>query len=456
MSNSLNESFTTISVVNIQTQDVSETRKSLVVSFDAAEVAAEHQAVVAEFTKMARLPGFRPGKAPAAMVTKRYAKDIEGEFRKKVVTKAYQSAMDEAKLDVIGVTDVQEGEISKDAEATITITVDIQPSFELPDYEGIPTTVEPTEATDEDVEKVLENMRAERADFKEADRASQKGDYVKIAYEGTIDGTPILEIAPDKQIYGKVPQTWEEVEGENEGLIPGLGAQLGGLAKGDKKDATVTFPADFKAVEALAGKEAVYAVELLEVRERVLPELDEEFCKAHQADDLESLKTNIRNHVKMQKESRNRSEQRRQVIEAMLGKVAIAAPESLVEQETQGVLRQFIDQQMRQGVPAEKFEEDKEALYANARKTAETRIQSQLLIAKIAEKEKVKVEENDMNQVIYQQAMRSGQGPDKFVKELAKDRERLRSIQQGILFDKTLDLVVAKSSVTEGAAPSAE
>ncbi len=438
--------------MNIQTQDVSETRKSLVVSFEQAEVAAQHQAVVAEFTKMARLPGFRPGKAPVAMVTKRYAKDIEEEFRKKIVTKAYQDGIKESKLDILGVVNVEEGELSKDAAATITISVDVQPTFELPDYEGIATTVEPTEATDDEVEKVIENMRAERADFSEAERASQKGDYVKIAYEGTIDGQAILEIAPEKQIYGKVPQTWEEVEGENEGLIPGLGAQLGGLAKGDKKDVTITFPAEFSAVEALAGKQAVYAVEVLEVRERVLPELNEEFAKAHQADDVESLKTNIRNHIKMQKESRNRSEQRRQVIEALLAKVTIHAPESLVEQETQGVLRQFIDQQMRQGVKAEQLEAEKEALYANARKTAETRVQSQFLVGKIAEKEKVKVEENDMNQVIYQQAMRSGQGPDKFVKELAKDRDRLRSIQQGILFDKTLDLVVSKASVTEAAA----
>ena len=124
----------------------------------------------------------------------------------------------------------------------------------------------------------------------------------------------------------------------------------------------------------------------------------------------------------------------------------------MVEQETQSVLRQFIDQQMRQGVKAEQLEADKEALYASARKSAETRVQTQLLLAKISEKEQVKVEENDMNQVIYQQAMRSGQAPDKFVKELVKDRERLRSLQQSILFDKTLDLVVSKASVTEAAA----
>jgi len=438
--------------VNIETQDISDTRKSIVASFEADEIAAEHKAIVAEFTKLAKLPGFRPGKAPAAMVQKRYGKEIKEEFRKKVMTKAYQSSIEDSKLEVLNVVDVQEGDIEPDAPATITVTVDIQPEFDLPEYEGLATTVEPSDASDEEVDKVIENMRAERADFKTVERESGKSDYVKLAYEGTVDGKPILEIAPDKQIYGKVPQTWEEVEGENEGLIPGLGKQLAGLKAGDRKDVEIEFPAEFSAVEALAGKKASYAVEILEVRERVLPEIDEEFLKAHQADDLDGLKTNVRNHIKMQKESRNRSEQRRQVTEALIEKVSFHAPESLVENETQSVLRQFIDQNMRQGVTQEQLESDKEALYANARKAGESRVTSQLILAKIAEKEKVKVEEADMNQFIYQQAMRSGQDPNKFVKELAKDRDQLRSIQQSILLDKTLDLVVSKATVTESAA----
>lgn len=438
--------------MNIETQDISDTRKSIVASFDADEVTAEHKAIVAEFTKLAKMPGFRPGKAPAAMVQKRYAKDIKEEFRKKVMTKAYQSSIQDSKLEVLNVVDVQEGDIEPDSPATITVTVDIQPEFDLPEYEGLATTIEPSEASDEEVEKVIENMRAERADFKEVEREAAKSDYVKLAYEGTVDGTPILELAPDKQIYGKVPQTWEEVEGENEGLIPGLGKQLAGLKAGDKKDVDIEFPAEFSAVEALAGKKASYAVEVLEVRERVLPEIDEEFLKAHQADDLDGLKDNVRNHIKMQKESRNLSEQRRQVTEALIEKVSFHAPESLVENETQSVLRQFIDQNMRQGVTQEQLESDKEALYANARKAGESRVTSQLILAKIAEKEEVKVEEADMNQFIYQQAMRSGQDPNKFVKELAKDRDQLRSIQQSILLDKTLDLVVSKATVTESAA----
>ena len=254
---------------------------------------------------------------------------------------------------------MQEGTLTPDQSATITITLDVRPTFTLPDYAGLATEIKSVDATDAEVDTVIEGMRAERADFKVAERPAAKGDYVKLAYEGTVDGKPVLELAPDKQIYGKVPQTWEEVEGENEGLIPGLGKQLAGLSTGDKKDVTINFPAEFAAVPALAGKTAVYSVEVQEIRERVLPPMDEAFFKSHQSDDLASLKVNVRNNLKGRKEHENRQAQRRQVTEALNAKVDFAVPESLVESETQQVLRQFIEENMRLGVPADQFEKDK-------------------------------------------------------------------------------------------------
>ena len=437
--------------MNIEIKDVSETRKSLVVTLDQSEVAAEHQAVIGEITKQARLPGFRPGKAPAAMIIKRYSKEIGDELKQKVLAKAYRGGLEKSKLEALNITDVQEGTIAADQPATVTITLDIRPVFTLPDYSGLPTEIQPVDVTDAEVEKVIEGLRAERADFKIAERPSSKGDYVKIAYEGTVDGQSILDLAPEKQIYAKVPQTWEEVDGENEGLIPGLGKQLAGVSTGDKKDITVSFPAEFPAVPALAGKTAVYAVEILEIRERVLPELDETFFKANQADSLESLKTNVRNNLKGRKEYENRQAQRRQVSEALNAKVDFAVPESLVESETQQVLRQFIEENMRRGVPAEQFEKDKAALHESASKAARTRVKTQLLLVKIAELEKLTVNERDIDTFIYRESVMNNQKPEKLVKDLTKDREKLRAVQQSIIFDKALDLLVSKATVTTSA-----
>ena len=434
--------------MNVQLNNVSDTRKSLVVTLDPAEVDAVHQGVVAEFAQQARIPGFRPGKAPAGMVAKRFAKDIAEEFKQKVISKAYRDALEKQKLDVLNIVDVQPGEVAVGTPAEVTVTLDVRPEFTLPDYVGLPTEVAPTDPTDAEVDAVIEGMRAERAEFKVADRPAVKSDYVKLAYEGTIDGKPITDLAPDKQIYGKVPQTWEEVEGANEGVIPGLGLQLAGLKPGDKKDVPVTFPADFAAVPALAGKAAVYAVEVQEIRERALPPLDEAFFKANRVDNLEGLKAGVRNQLKMQKESQNRTEQRRQVSEALAAKVDFAVPDSLVENETQSVLRQFIEENMRRGVPQEQFEKDKKELFDGARKAAAKRVKIQLLLAKIAEAEKLQVSEQDIDQFIYRESMRTQQKPEKLVKSLTTDREQLRAVQQSIIFDKSIDFLVSKATVT--------
>jgi trigger factor len=403
---------------------------------------------VKEFSQLARIPGFRPGKAPAAMVAKRFSKDINDEFKQKVVSKAYRDALEQQKLDVLNIVDVEPGEVAPGSPVAVTVTLDVRPEFALPEYVGLPTEVAPIDPTDAEVDAVIEGMRAERAEFKVADRAAAKGDYVKLAYEGSIDGKAITELAPDKQIYGKVPQTWEEVEGANEGVIPGLGQQLAGLKPGEKKDVTVTFPADFAAVPALAGKAAVYAIEVQEIRERVLPPLDEEFYKANRVDDMEGLKTSVRNQLKARKESQNRAEQRRQVSETIASKVEFSVPDSLVESETQSVLRQFIEDNMRRGVPQEDFEKDKKQLFEGARKAALKRVKIQLILAKIAAAEKLQVSEQDIDQFIYRESMRTQQKPEKLVKALTQDREQLRAIQESIIFDKAIDFLVSKATVT--------
>ncbi len=434
--------------MNVQLSTVSDSRKNLVVTLDKDEVDTEHRAVVGEYVRQARLPGFRPGKAPEALVIKRFAKEIAEEFKQKVVTKAYRSGLDKEKLDVLSVVSVEEGTIEPGLSAAVTVVVDVRPDFSLPDYVGLPTQIAPVDPTDAEIDSVIQALRSEGADFKPAERAAQKGDYVKLAYEGSVDGRKIAEIAGDKQLYAKVPQTWEEVEGSNEGIIPGLGMHLAGVSKGDKRSVRIVFPADFQPVPALAGKTAEYALEIQEVRERILPELDEKFFKAHQADSLEALKGQIRANLKLQKEQRNRAAQRNQVTQALADRVSFEAPASLVEAETQGVLRQFIEENMRRGIPAEQFEKGKKELFEGARKAALGRIKVQLILAKVAEAEKLTVSERDIDMYIRREAVRSNQRPDKVAKDLAKSRDALRSVQQSIILDKAVDFLVSKATFT--------
>ncbi len=241
-----------------------------------------------------------------------------------------------------------------------------------------------------------------------AERAAQKGDYVKLALmQGTSSKASSFhrtELAPDKQLYGKVPQTWEEVEGSQEGHLPGLGRQLAGLKAGDRKSVPVAFPAEFPALPALAGKTADYALEILEVRERVVPPLDEAFFKAQQVDGIDALKDQVRANLKLQKEHMNRMGQRRQVTEALAAKIEFAVPQSLVETETQAVLRQIIEENMRRGVPEEQLQKDKKGLVDGARQAAEKRVKVQLMLARIAENEKIDITERDVENFIHREA----------------------------------------------------
>ena len=437
-----------IRAVNAQLSTVSDTRRSLVITLEASEVDAEHQAVVGEYVRLARLPGFRPGKAPAAMVVKRFAKEIADELKQKIVTKAYREALEKEKLEVLNVVSVEEGTIAPGTPVSITVTVDVRPTFTLPDYSGLPTEVAPAEPTFGEIDNVVQALRSEAADFKPVERPAKKGDYVKLAYEGALGGKPVAEIAGDKQLYAKVPQTWEEVEGANEGIIPGLGRHLAGVEKGSRKVVAVTFPADFKPVPALAGKTVDYTVEVHEVRERILPELDAAFFKAHGADDLEGLRSQVRSNLKVQRERRNRAAQRSQVTQALADRVQFDPPHSLVEAETQGVLRQFIEEQMRRGVPAEQFEKDKKELFEGARKAAANRVKIELILAKVAEAEKIEVTDADLDLYIRREAARTKQRPDKLAKDLSKDRNALRSVQQSIILDKSVDFLVSKARVT--------
>jgi trigger factor len=433
--------------VNVQITDINETRKTLTVTLDKGEVDGEYTIVLGEITRQVSLPGFRPGKAPAAIVAKRYGKEIKDEFKNKVIGKAYRDGLEQSKLAVLSLVDVEEGAIEPGLSAAIKLTVDIRPQIKLPEYTGLETEIEATEPTDAEIDVVIESLRAERADFKVADRASAKGDYVRFGYTGSLDGKPLTDVVGDKGIYAAAPQTWEEVEGANEGLLPGMAQQVSGLKAGDKKTVAITFPAEFAAVPALAGKKVDYAIEVQEVRERVLPAMDEAFFKSHQVDNLDGLKTQVRANLTARKDYGNRAAQRRQVTDALAAKADFPVPESLVASERDAILRQFIEENLRNGVPQEKLEENKKELFENAAKAAQTRVKVQLLLAEIAEAEKLKVDEKDFNNWLMREAMRSGQRPDKLAKDLGKDRDQVRAVQQQLLFDKALDFLVSKATV---------
>ncbi len=436
--------------MNVQTNDINDTRKMLTIALDKCEVDYEYQAILGEFIKQASLSGFRPGKAPAQLVEKRFSKRLREELKKRVVDKACREGLQESKVDALAVVDVAECEVQTDKNVMIKITLDVRPDFKVPDYSNLMTEIAATEPANAEIDAVIESLRAERADFKVVERPAQKGDYVRFGYEGTLDRKPLSEIVVEKAIYAKASQIWEEVEGVNKDTLhlPGVNFQLVGTKAGDKKNVMVTFPAEFSPAPAIAGKSVVYSIEVQEVRERVLPALDEAFFKANQVETLDALKDQIKKNLTTQKIYENRTAQRRQVTDALFAQADFAVPESLVSNERDFMLRQLIRKNLRLGVPQEQMESKKKEFVESSTKAAVSRVKIQLILAKIAEAEQIKVDEKDLNNWVIRKAKESDQQPDKLARDLSKDHGHMRAVQQQLLFDKVLDFLVSKASVT--------
>ncbi len=444
-----------MSTVKTDVQDINETRKTITVSVAAAEIATIEASLIKEFMRDAKIPGFRPGKAPENMIRMRYAKELKSELSQRVVSKAHQEGVAKSDFEIFGVVDLNKGEIAAGSDATITFTVDVLQAFEVPAYEGLKVTNEPTEASAEEVEKMFEQLLSQRAEFNVAEKAADKGDYVRCSYEGKIGDELVADLVPETPMYGTQKVTWEEAGAEGTPGVQAIVDGVVGMQAGDEKEVTMEFAEDFKP-EALAGKTAVYSLKAEEVREKVMPAMDDAFFASMQVKDEAELRERISENIEGQKKEQNSNAERQQITEQLLASVEFAIPESGIESETEAVLRDFMQRNMQQGASEADFEAHKEQLHEGASKAAHDRLKSRLILSKIAEKEKVQAENDDFSRMIMMQAQQSGEKPEKIVKEIQKDQSRINNMRSEILLGKTMDLILDKAERETVAAATAE
>ena len=444
-----------MSTVKTDVQDITETRKTITVSVAAAEIASIEAKLINEFKRDAKIPGFRPGKAPENMIRMRYAKELKSELSQRVVAKAHQDGVAKSDFEIYGIVDLDEGAIAAGSDATIKFTVDVLQAFDIPAYEGLKVTNEPTEASAEEVDKMMEQILSQRAEFNVAEKAADKGDYVRCGYEGKIGDELVADLVPDAPMFGTQATTWEEAGAEGTPGVQAIVDGIIGMKAGDEKEVTMEFPKDFKP-EALAGKSAVYSIKAEEVREKVMPEMDDAFFESMQVKDEAELRERISENIENQKKQQNANTERQQITEHLLGSVEFAVPESGIESETEAVLRDFMQRNMQQGASEADFEANKDQLHEGATKAAHDRLKSRLILSKIAEQEKVQAENDDFSRMIMMEAQQSGQKPEKIVKEIQKDQNRINRMRSEILLGKTMDLILNKAERETVAAATAE
>lgn len=424
--------------MNVDIKDAGVARKIATVSFDSDEVSKHESKVCQELGKLVNIPGFRKGKAPANVIRKKYAKELRDELNRKVSTAAYEAVLENKDIKVYSVLKVDAGELEPSQSASVEVTVDIEPEFDLPKYKEYELTVEPTDVKEEDVTKELDAIREQRASFDVVERASQKGDYVKCSYEGTLDGKPVAEILLDKPMYGKQANTWEEAGNQTGMGVDAIAEGVLGMAAGDKKEVSADFTKDFE-VEALAGKSVTYQLEVHEVREKKAPALeDEEFLKSLKIESVDELKEKVTEQIKYRKEQENVNLKRKQITQNILDTDDFPLPQQAVEEESKAIFQNRIQQATQQGAKPEEIEKNRDEWWKESQTQGQARVKLTLVLSKIAEEEKITVEKEDLAQAATREAMMRREDPTKFIKELTQDRARLNRLREDIVYDKTL------------------
>ena len=431
--------------MEVTVTDLSPCRKQLRIEVDAEAVDAKFDAVAKDFRRQAHLPGFRPGKAPLANVMRAYNDKIAEESKRSLMADSYTEALKSNNLKPVIMPEIEELQFGHGKPFQYMATLEVSPAFEVPEYTGLEVEKERRSVTDEDVNKGLSTLQEQRVEYRDVDRAMGEDDFVVVNYTGTIDGKPITDIVTVARGITEQSNAWLHLK--RNPLVPGLVEGLIGASKGDKKSIPVTFPEEF-IYEELTGKEGQYEVEVMEIKEQALPELDDTFAKSFGAESIDKLREGVETDLKNELEYSQKQSVRNQCVQRLLDAVTCDLPETIVNQATRAAVHNIVQSNHNRGVSKDVIEENKDDIYNNAKANAEIRVKANYILAQIAEKEDIKVSEQELSRQVAAMAMQQKIKPQKMADQL-KENGGIYEVQEEILNAKVIDLLEEKAKITE-------
>ena len=421
-------------VVNVTVENLATCKKLVRFEVDAQTVDEAFKKTLKDYQKHAALPGFRAGKAPEDRVFKKFEKEIADDAKRKLFSDAYQQGIKEQKLNVIGQPEIEEIQFARGQALQFAATVEVIPDFQMPEYRGLLAQREARIVTEEDINSALTALRTQKATFKNVERPLQDGDFAVVNYTGTCEGKPITELAPVARGLTEQKNFWIAIKKDS--FLPGFSDQLMGAKAGEKRTVNVDFPADF-VTQQVAGKQGVYEVEVVEVKERVLPELNDAFAQMYDAENLDKLREGVRADLQNELNLKQKREIRNQVVNGLLNRINFELPETPVQQETRSLVYEIVNDYQQRGMSKEVIDQQKDRIYALANQGAQGRVKAAILFQKIAEKEGIRVSESEINARIIELAHKYEMTPQKFLKEL-ESRNGLQDIYRELLHEKVI------------------
>lgn len=409
------------------------------------EVRKEWDSIANNYARYAKIPGYRPGKAPKPVIERKFRKEIQEEVTKKLVSKSYHEAVAEKHLRVVSLTNLEDVEFGDDRSMRFRATVVTAPEFELPDYKGIAVELPPAEVTEADIDKALEALREQSADFTDVpERPLAMEDFAVVDFDGSVDGVPISELAPNasKNLQGG-KKFWLRVAPDN--FLPGFVEQVIGMKAGETRSVQVEFPAEFPVAE-LAGRKADYAVTLNEIKQKVLPELDDAFAARLMPEKtLHDLRHTIEHNLEHEKEHEIERAKEQQVIRFLHERISFDLPPVLLKNETRRALNELVHRNRERGVPDDMLKEKEKELIEGAGSLAAHRLKTNFILHRIAEREEIKITRDELEARIREDAAQYQVPVEKMRKQL-EEHDRIDGLAEELLLGKILDFL--KSNVT--------
>ena len=403
-------------------------------TMDKEQFNAELDKAFKQNAKKFKVPGFRNGMVPRAVVEKTYGEGVLYEFViENTVDEAYRTAVVENELEIVSRPELDIKQIGKDKDFVFVVTVCVKPEAKVADYKGIEVKKVSTRVTKKEVEEELERIREKNARIVTVeDRDLKDGDISVIDFEGFVDG-----VAFD----GGKGENFELTIGSGQ-FIPGFEDQMVGMKIGEERDVNVKFPEEYHA-ENLAGKDATFKVKLHEIKEKVLPELDDEFAKdVSEFDTLEEYRKDLNKKVKERKENQAKATKEQEAIEKFIEKVEVVIPDGMIDEEVEKMVEEMnanlsyqglnIDQYLQyMGITLEDYREEMRA-------RAEKRIKLNLGLEAVAKEEKVEVSDEEIDAKIKELSAQYGAGDDE---SLLKNENARNYMRQELTHEKTMKIV---------------
>ncbi|MFM8365189.1 MAG: trigger factor [Verrucomicrobiota bacterium] len=421
---------------------------NLDIELPADRVAKEWNSVAKEYQKQARLPGYRPGKAPMSMVESRYGREIESEVRHSLSREAVIEAVKANKISLHAIKEIPEITIAPDKTMKIRAVVIRTPDFDLPDYKNLQLEVPRRVITDADVDQLLEYLREPRSTFDPiTDRPLAMDDFAVVTYEGTVEEKPLAEFAPQApaQLSGRRNAWLLMSEGT---LVPGFAKAIEGMSIDEQRTFTLEVPATFPVAE-IQGKKVTYSVTLHGINVRRMPPLDDALAdKIEPGSTLESLKEKIRERQQESSDYQFDMAKRNVAVKKLLSLVTCELPEEAVAAETGSILKDIVAESQARGLSDDEIKSNTDQIVASASEGARERVRANFLLLRIAAQEKIEETEAELYQALFEMAQRQ----EIPIKKLAKDLSRgagIGRLREQIRITKALDYVVSNATVTE-------